>query len=414
MNEELPLRILIVDDEIEKARSLVNAILEIDSLATVDHVTTSVQARRDLREREYSLLIVDLNLPSVLSEKPMPNGGFDLFDLLMRDSASNMPSQVVFVTGRTENFESALIDAEARGLTLVRYQNDENWKKFISGRYNFIKSRLVKSVLPRPDILVVTALSNPELKAVLNLPYNWAQRRIDGDPLTYFCGYLRNDNETIFITAVSVDHKGMSHTAAISARLIAQLRPVYVFMLGICAGVKGKVGLGDVVVASLGWDYGSGKKVKDSAGNPTFLPAPDQLTLDPMIANIAREIASDEGKISSISEAWRAELPDARLTVHIGPMASGSAVVADASQLDMVLAQHRETLAVEMEAFGLMVSAVNALEPRPNAIVIKSVCDFANAEKSDKWHTYSAYTSASFADLLFRHSSFLKKNGIQK
>jgi nucleoside phosphorylase len=79
--------------------------------------------------------------------------------------------------------------------------------------------------------------------------------------------------------------------------------------------------------------------------------------------------------------------------MHIGPIASGSAVVADESVLPAILEQQRQLIGLEMEAYGLM-AAAHAASPKPIAFVLKSVCDFASAKKDDRFQAYAAYTSA--------------------
>ena len=46
-------------------------------------------------------------------------------------------------------------------------------------------------------------------------------------------------------------------------------------------------------------------------------------------------------------------------------------------------------------------AAVNATEPRPCPIIIKSVCDYADSQKDDRFQKFAAYTSAEFAKLLY-------------
>lgn len=55
-----------------------------------------------------------------------------------------------------------------------------------------------------------------------------------------------------------------------------------------------------------------------------------------------------------------------------------------------------------MEAFAVMVAAEYASESQLKSIAIKSVCDYADKDKQDGWQSYAAYTSACFADELFR------------
>ena len=60
----------------------------------------------------------------------------------------------------------------------------------------------------------------------------------------------------------------------------------------------------------------------------------------------------------------------------------------------------RETIGLDMEAYGVVYAAQKSTAPRPKALVIKSVCDYANNEKSDQYQKFAAYTSCEFAKLL--------------
>ena len=45
-------------------------------------------------------------------------------------------------------------------------------------------------------------------------------------------------------------------------------------------------------------------------------------------------------------------------------------------------------------------AANNASAPKPKALVVKSICDFANSEKDDKFQKFAAYTSAGYVQYL--------------
>ena len=60
-----------------------------------------------------------------------------------------------------------------------------------------------------------------------------------------------------------------------------------------------------------------------------------------------------------------------------------------------------------MESYGVFLAASNALEPKPRALVVKSVCDYANEEKDDQYQTFAAFTASRFVeDLLCNHLDF--------
>ena len=85
------------------------------------------------------------------------------------------------------------------------------------------------------------------------------------------------------------------------------------------------------------------------------------------------------------------------LEARVGPMASGSSVIQDASVVQRIVSGNRKLLGLEMEAFGMYFTAHNWIKPCPKFLSVKAVCDFADLEKNDKAHSYAAFSSAEFA-----------------
>jgi len=163
-------------------------------------------------------------------------------------------------------------------------------------------------------------------------------------------------------------------------------------MAGICAGVKGKSNYGDPVVADSCWDWQSGKHVlKD--GEREFEIAPDQIPLAAVLRSRWEQFRGDRDFWRNIKDEW-AGAPDADIRVRLGPSVSGSSVLANADIVESIKLQHRALLGLEMEGYGVLSAARMAPCPRPLAFSCKSVCDFADDRKDDRWQTYAAYTSA--------------------
>jgi nucleoside phosphorylase len=80
--------------------------------------------------------------------------------------------------------------------------------------------------------------------------------------------------------------------------------------------------------------------------------------------------------------------------LHLGPLASGAAVLSDGLTAKRVIQQHRQLLGIEMEAYGVYAAADEAPAPRPQAFALKSVVDFADGEKDDRFQPFGAYVSA--------------------
>lgn len=249
------------------------------------------------------------------------------------------------------------------------------------------------------DIAIVTGLHSPELEQVLAaFPGQWTKEGREG--VVYNVLETRISGGSVRIAAAAQNDMGMVPAAILTTKAVRSWQPRVLAMVGICAGVKGKVNLGDIVVGKQVFDYGSGKL---DAGRiaPDYQP----VSLDERVCAYAMNLASDAGVTNAIREQWPTTggKPDTELRVHVGPIASGAAVVADDTTVAGIQEHKRSLLAIDMEAFGLMKAATSAIRP-PIAIVIKAVQDFADSEKHDAWREYSAFVSARFlAALLAAH-----------
>ncbi len=123
----------------------------------------------------------------------------------------------------------------------------------------------------RVDVLIVTALKD-ELDAVLDLEFMgkgrdaWMDAR-DQSGFPYHLREIPNDHgEMLCVAAAWSGEMGEAAAAVRAVGLITELEPVCLAMCGICAGWRGKVFLGDVIVADRVFSYESGKQVAGSGG----------------------------------------------------------------------------------------------------------------------------------------------------
>ncbi|TGD94956.1 hypothetical protein EU555_30015 [Methylobacterium nonmethylotrophicum] len=181
--------------------------------------------------------------------------------------------------------------------------------------------------------------------------------------------------------------------------MITHFRPRFIVMAGICAGVEGKVNYGDVILADPTWDYQSGKRVKDKEVT-SFSIAPKQISAPNIVTSRVELLRRDASVWSDIKRGWQSA-PQHDLRLVVGPLASGSAVLADGQAVQDIKLQHRNLVGIEMEAYGLYDAAAYAPNPQPNAIAFKSVCDFADPDKKDSWQAYASYTSAQTVRVFF-------------
>ena len=235
-----------------------------------------------------------------------------------------------------------------------------------------------------------------EMNAVMVMYDHWVPMRIDGDPQQYYEACFFRDGRRYRILAARQEQMGMTAAATLATKISYTFHPRYLIMVGIAAGVAPKDVeeqlYGDVVVANTVWNYSFGKFVSASDGTVAFgsvgfKPRPVTLGVSPDIFPYVRAAMAS---------------PENQNHVHIGPIASGSSVIANAEILDkQIHSQFRDTAALDMEAYAVAYAITQMPNPQPIPLVIKSVCDYADSQKSDRYQKFAAYTSAEFAKLLY-------------
>ncbi len=401
------MKLLVVDDTHTKVELVAQAIASTQLDVDLTHETNAHGARRRLRQEEFDLLLIDLQLPDMVGTPPNPRGGLEFFDALLSDSEVVLPPEILFVTSEDGLVELGKSEVVRRGSSLcVISSSSSSWLDALAGQIKLAARRAVRRLQPF-DFAVITALGS-ELDAVLKLDYGWEKIRLKGDPTFYHKGNFESDGVRRTVIAASALQKGMASSAALASKLVLKFQPKLLAMVGICAGVRGKVDLGDVIVGNPTWDWGSGKHDETESGSSVFRLAPKQSELTVGLASLCDEIARTPAFLQRIRAGWQNRVPQSEFKVHVGPMASGASVVANSSVGKEIANQNKDLIAIEMEAFAVMVAAEYSTTPRTDSIAIKSVCDFADPDKDDNWQPYAAYTSASFADELFRQFFHVK------
>ena len=245
------------------------------------------------------------------------------------------------------------------------------------------------------DVAIITAVTI-ETESVKRCFDGWKQVSFDNDENTKYSvtTFHSRDGEKRLATSQQ-KHMGMTACALTCQKLIEHFRPRYLIMTGIAAGIGGDSQLyGDVIIPDSIWDYSTGKFVgKDESdihfGDVGFLPRPSFMRLNDDLVTLIKDIA---------------ESKDHEFKIHMGIMACGSSVVANKNYVDTrVRALMPETVGLDMESYSVFYTAENCTSPRPKALVIKSICDYANDEKSDQYQKFAAYTSSEFAKWLMEN-----------
>ena len=394
--------ILVIDDMQRKTEKIITVLKKSEYEIEQDVAINIVQAKKMLMDKSYDLVILDIQLPHRTGDNINKNGGIELLRSLNNGRLLH-PTHIIGLSAYQESIDESLMEFSEKSLILINYDETSNaWEKQLLEKVNQIgKTNVSKereeTMKYNYDIAILCALFDPELKSVLDLDCNWKKLDVPDDSTSdYYKGTFQKNGEEIKLVATYSPQMGMPASSLMATKLIDRFKPKYLVMTGISAGVKGKVNLGDIIVADNCWDYDSGKKIVEDNGLTKLIPDYKPLRLDPILSNSAKRFSTQSGVLADIKNKWRGPSPSTSLEVHVGDLASGGSVVANSDVIQDLQQHARKILGVEMEAYGVYLAAYFGRQPSPKAIVIKSVCDFADQSKNDDYQTYAAYTSANF------------------
>jgi nucleoside phosphorylase/CheY-like chemotaxis protein len=392
-------KILIVDDDPDKTSRILNVLTSIRGLnvtRNVETVQNAIEARSRLREKHYDLMILDIALPEKKDSDPVADGGVKLLAEVAKRTTYKKPREIIGLTAYPDVFLEALPKFNDELWHVIQFDaTSELWADQLKRKVKYIQFAIKnpQKAVHGCDLCVVTALYAPEFRAILDLPWQWRDLEVEREVTNFKIGSFRSSGKARKVIAACSSRMGMTAAAVTASKLIYNFHPRYIAMTGITAGFKGTCSIGDIVVADPTWDYGSGKWEGGDDG-PVFKPSPHQFSLPAFLRSRFLSLAQNQEVLDKIRRDWSGNSPSSALRMHIGPMATGSAVLADGETSAEILDQNRKAIGLEMEAYGLMAAAHEAPLPDVRAFVIKSVSDYADAEKADGFQAYAAYSSA--------------------
>lgn len=398
------MKILIVDDATNKVRKLIELFTSLGvPRDAIDVATNATSAKECVTKNVYDILILDLLLPLREETDPKSEISIEFLREVTERDIYLKPKRFVGFTAHAELIEEALPHFQDWLWTVVQYdETTDEWQQLFKNLINYLKKCTTshESQEYLTDLCIITALHTPELQAVHALPWNW-QPALPVDDTTFVrTGNFISKEENYSVVSASASRMGCVASALLANKLIQHFKPRFLVMTGICAGVKGKVNLGDVVLFSPTWEWASGKIVPEDESNSYLEPSPHQIPTADFILARMEELKKDHGAWATIQSGWPNAVEHA-LKIVLAPGASGSAVIADNITLAEILKQNRKLTAVDMEAYGVAAASSSTNVPKPTTFILKSVCDFADDSKADTWQSYAAYTSARAMQLFF-------------
>ncbi|MEC2076313.1 hypothetical protein [Metabacillus fastidiosus] len=403
------MKILLVDDESDKLKKLMQVLTSIEGIdkANIIHKLELNAAKRELINTAFDFMILDLNIPEVLGEDPKNTAGIDFIDEIIGVDQYIKPKQIIVLTA-FDDLQVTFKELQNKlAFQVLKFdETSTKWSDIIRAKVEYAllceKSKGYPLLENKCDVAIITAVKI-ETDAVKNLKDSWEREKIDGDPTYYYSSMFSSGLKQLRVVTAQQSEMGMSAAAALTMKIIYNFKPKYIIMAGIAAGIDTKNNFGDIIIPTEVWNYSNGKYVHDSEKDSiiSFSPDPKSIPLNPDIRELVGQDFSDVlFKIRRECEG----APQHDLEVICDPMACGSAVVANRDIIENLVKSHsRKTVGLDMESYGVFYASNNINNQTTIPIVIKSICDFADAGKGDNFQKYAANTSAKFAKYLIEN-----------
>lgn len=201
------------------------------------------------------------------------------------------------------------------------------------------------------------------------------------------------DGVNIVIAVFRQNNMGLVSASMTATYALNKFKPNLLLMCGVCAGVKDKANLGDLIIFSPVYDYGVGKYC---AGH--FLPDYRQHQINGVVRPIVEKMCCDINLKREIRDAWENQSgkPITELEIHIYPGGSGAAVITDEGVVEELKTHQRTLGAIDMESYAIAEVANAAMTKEIPWLVVKGVQDFATPLKNDQYREYAAFVSGVF------------------
>lgn len=389
------MKILIIEDEDEKGRQVLHLLQGQGHVCR--HVFCKKDAMTEVQQKHYDVVILDLKIPDQNEGTESTDNGLMFIQFIFDSIRPFYRPKAVFILSQylSSDIQKELLSYP---IGIVTYSPvDQKWKKDLTTRINYYAKRSC-------DVAIITAV-DVEFNAVNS--WGWEiQNDIIG--MTYYKKTIKNDDEKeIRAVLVKQQNMGMVCATNLCDRLIQLFRPRCLIMSGICAGRKGAVQLGDVIVANQAWDYGSGS-IQTDVEKIEFEPAPEyrpfHISKENCFDYYGNSLAVIKQKIYDTAIAEKnlklAGIVDAEVKretkIYQGAMATGAAVIkSEKFTNDYIKSQNRKYLGIDMETYGVYYAASKSRSSDAmEYFSVKCVTDLADEHKDDIFQAYCAALSA--------------------
>ncbi len=386
------MNILVYDDENLKSGAVTDLIENGFPLHEIDTAITLKDVKDKIKKCRYHMIIADLETPISRSDETIEKSSGVLFLQYIFESEGEefyRPDEVVVLTKYADDIELLQL-IKKYPVSVLKYQEREGeWGHDLMNRIYDCNRKYENKV----DIAVITAVE-VEFNAFYQRGREWKTKEIENDSNLYFIAdYKNKTNNNLKVLLAKQPRMGMVPAADITSRIINYFHPYCVIMSGICGGNKKEIEVGDILVADVAWDYGSGSMEKPNKGDETicFLPAPEQIHADKMIIKEFRKYSLDDDLKINIRRQCDMTKFKTDIDIKIGGMATGAAVIKNKEFIEkFIKTSNKKYTGIDMETYGMYYTAHQFSGEKVKFVAIKAVTDNADEHKSDEFQEYCA------------------------
>lgn len=404
------LRVLVVDDNDDKRRRVVQALTERlpGGPPHVGQAKSYEEALERLRDGFFDLVILDLLLPAA-GKPPSEDTSRTLIHMVMEGRLVS-PTYIIGLTEHREVGEREREFYDGELFALVFYDaGNLDWSDRIVAKIRYlIRSKQAAQRFQVNsydlDVFVLAARHENEyvpIKKRLFTEEGKGTHPIWRGEVTFGTIKLK-DGRHLRCGLGCVGEMGMAPTAATAALAISVFRPRLIAMLGMCCGfsvpkaASPRKFMDAIVVREVScWE--EGKYVDQVKGNNEFRNRAKPRMVDDAIRGavedaveraaegITPQLRRLAGKAEYRSIRERAGADNVRDVpeVRFGTLVTGSSVIADEAMVREILTRQPAAIGLDMELYGLYTAVDRSLGQRPSVLGIKAVADYGHAKKDD-------------------------------
>ena len=381
------MKILLLEDKGFKQQRILDFLQKENHNVTL--CCTVADFRISIKKCQYDLVIIDLLIPLVNSTKADENGGYQAIKFI-RDTTEDIyrPKNMLVISAYLN--EKRIIKLNQLNVKGIQFDNDKKWEDELMLEMDQMALLSQRKV----DVVIITAV-DVEMEEIKKVLSNIEDLNINDEVIYYQTNIINKKKEKISVVICQQLRKGMVAAANLTTKSIDMFNPDCVIMLGIAGGNKKEVEFGDIVIASDAIDYCSGSIEENEDKSVNFLPDSQSIPATSLIMRQFRKYKNNIQLLREIRDDC-GDLKESRdISLHIGKMATGPAVIKSKKFADEYLKKHnKDYLAIDMETFGVYYAARYSQNTNIQYVSVKSISDAADKEKGDQYQKYCSRLTA--------------------